>query len=317
MADEVQEVFKLYPTAKWEVGSYSITFPAERIEEIGGNRLVPHERVYRDGARHDDTGSKPRGWQITSGFYNDEEHEEGVDGLGLYPDVINELIDSFDEHEVGTLTTPTRGPRRCRADSYRRVETSEERDACGVVFTWVEDNEDDAKQATYAAPSGKAIAESLVAEAMGACTDEGAWNEDLSSMADFASDLVGMAEAPGEFVSDFEARVNQFEGQVDRVVDAFTQAAGEAQSEAATLLTDPAASRAGRKLNEAREAAASMTVDRLGGETTRPVTYTHEVSIFDVATEHEQDPNALMSLNASLPDMLAIEPNTTILVFGS
>ncbi|HZL96151.1 MAG TPA: DNA circularization N-terminal domain-containing protein, partial [Vicinamibacterales bacterium] len=102
------EIFPRYPPASWQVpGRALITFLVEDIQEDGGNRLVAHERPYRDGAKHDDTGSRAKRWAITSPSYNDHT-EEGVE-QNQYPAVLNALIDSFDVHETGTLTLPTRG----------------------------------------------------------------------------------------------------------------------------------------------------------------------------------------------------------------
>ena len=63
MAANNDGIFGLYPTATWDVKGKSISFPATRIEETHVNRLVPHERMYRKGARYDNTGPKAKAWQ--------------------------------------------------------------------------------------------------------------------------------------------------------------------------------------------------------------------------------------------------------------
>lgn len=307
-------IFEQYPTATWQVGGRSFTFAVERLEERRSNRLIRHKRIYRDGARLDDTFAEAREWVATCLFFNDEEQEEGVDGATQYPDNANDLCDSFDEHETGELTTPTRGPRRCRAESYTRTEDATIRDATAITFVWVEDNEDDAAAAAFVAPSAKSQNISVIAAADFALEGAGIPGGNLN---DLASDLQGLAEAPGDFVSQVEARTRALGSKLRDTERAFTKSASEAKTEAERLLTDPENSRALRLIREARDNTARLLVEIQAGlgPPVVSVTYPAPVSIWSVAAKLGQDPIELARLNPALPDLLAIPAGTAISVF--
>jgi hypothetical protein len=315
MADT--SIWSKFPAASWEVEGKKITFPAEQIEENGGNRLAKHKRMYRDGARLDDTGGEPKEWSFVIPFFNSEDHEAAVDGLAQYPDNADALCDSFDKHECGTLTTPTRGPRRCRAATYRRVDKLDEKDSCVIVATWLEDSEDDERAQTYSGPSAKSQLYQAVEQMSDAASDLGAWNDDLSSLQDFASDLVGMAEAPGQWVDDMDAKANAFANRCGDIEEAFSGAAERGATEGQMLLTDPSSSFAGRKLREAADLVASLSAQKFGSGQPNVTTRTWDrlMTIFDVAIEVKQDSAELIALNGSLPDMLAIAANTPVRIF--
>jgi len=312
-------IFTSYPTAEWSVGGVAIKFPVQRLEERGGNRIVKHKRVYRDGARCDDMGSEPKGWTFTCAFFNSPDKQEPGLDLAQYPDNVNKLLATFDTHETGDLTIPTRGTVRARAESYTRVESNELRDACVCTLTWVADNEDDGSQAAFTAPSAAAVIGETAEEAVGAAADLGALSEDLTSLSEFASSLEALAAAPAEFVADMEAQAYAMESAVSRIETAFASAAGQVAAEVKTLLTDPAASMAGRRLRKAADQAASLTTEKVGLSTNRVITRTwaRTMSIFEVAIEVNQDAGALMGLNTSLPDMLSIAPGTPVRMYAS
>lgn len=312
MADD--GINEQYPPAKWEVGGKTITFPVISIDELHDNRLVPHERMYRSGARHDDTGGKAKGWQITSEFYNGCE-EPGVPE-NLYPDTVNDLCDSFDVHETGTLTVPTRGPRRCRAASYRRSESSEERDHARVTFIWAEDNEDDEAVTDWHAPKAASAARAEAVQAADAAAEQGCWDDDLDSLAGLADALESYAYAPINYLGDLESQANKMRSAVKRVNDAFTNASREAQDEVRALMTDPESSRVLRHMQALQDMAAKAPIDK--GTTvkqTTPRTYPRQMSIFEIATDVDQDAAELMFLNAAIGDLLNIPPGTVVLVF--
>lgn len=314
--DVVDPVFRAYPTAKWEVGGKTWTFAVEQLAEGRSNRLAKHRRLYRDGARIDGTGANERTWEISTSFFNDGDQEGGIDGAAQYPDNVNGICDSFDTHETGTLTLPTRGPRRCCAESYSRTEKSGERDAAECRFLWVEDSEDDDAVAAYQEPSAKTLVRPASDEAVAACEAAGVVSEDLASLADLANDLVAMAEFPGEFVADMDAKGRALVARAEAVEQAFAQAGTEGVNEAVTLLADPGSSLAGRRLRELGDTAARVAGDVAGGGV-RVVgrTFSTTLSIFDIATELGQRAPELMTLNSSLPDLYEIPAGTVVRVF--
>jgi hypothetical protein len=314
MGDE--SVRSKFPVARWEVGGENLTFQVVRVEEVHTNRIVEHERPYRDGAKLDHTGPKAKGWRLTAIFINEEGQLAGIDDV-QYPDNVDKLCDSFDKQETGTLTVPTRGPRRCKAESYQRVDDTEMHDSAHVVFAWKEDNEDDEAQQAYTSPSGKSALSALAAEVVEAATDAGVFNEDLQSFTDYADELADLANAPGDYVNDLEAQANAFKGKCENIEKSFTKAGDEAFSDLETLLTDPANSRAIGLLREAADDASRLVFERAGVSTRAVVTrtYNHIVSIVEVATDVHQPVEGLMILNSNLDDLLAIPPKTPIRIY--
>lgn len=319
MADDI---FGQYPTFKWEVGGKAILFAAVEIRERGGNRIARHKRYGRKGARCDDTGAQEKEWRLRAFIFNDPEQEPGIDGAAQYPDVAIALTDSFDIHETGTLTTPTRGPRRCRAESYERVEVEKERDACALELVFVEDNEDDADVAAFQAPSAQSILKTLAVETFAACTDVGAFNTDVGSLTELAGDIVGLIEAPGQFVADMEAKNNAFLNQLESIEKAFSNETEKANEKVQTLLTDPEGSLGVRRLRELHDAAARAPLEKavLGSPVARPtiaMAFTKRLSLWDIASALGQNGDDLVPLNPGLPDLLDIPPNTPVTVFDA
>lgn len=300
-------IFPRYPPPSWQAaGKPAIFFPIEDIQESGGNRLVAHERPYRDGAKHDDTGSRAKRWTLTCTFTNGLE-EDGIDGTALYPDVLNALSESFDVHETGTLVLPTRGAVRCRAESYDRDETFAERDSATVRFVFVQDNEDDVTAASFTAPSARSVAVSRATETVFSLEASGVYDDNVASLQEFAAGLEALAAAPGQFIDDIEGQGKRFQNACNRIEVAFSTAESRAISEQQALLLDPANSLPGRQLRQLRDVAARATADRLSA-LPRIVsrTFKREVSLIAIAPQFKQELDTLLDLNRRYPNPLAI-----------
>lgn len=309
MADE----FGRFVVGSWEAkGKAKIAFPITRITQLYGNRLAKRRRPYKDGWKLDDTGSDGVTWELESIFHNG--HDEPGLPLVLYPAHLDKICDSFVIHETGTLTTPTRGPRRARLETFRRVEDAGLRDAGTLTMTFLEDNEDGLSAASFSPPSAKAVARTLARDTTDALAGAGAWSDLVSSVNEAAAGLEALANAPGDFVDDLDAQANAMIDAVDRVEGAFTSAASEVAEEATKLLLDPENSRAGRLLRKLGDTAA-RTKAAVGAGRTRGKTYPRQVSIFDVARDVQQSVSALMAVNAGIPDLMRIPPRTPIQIF--
>ena len=313
------EIFAKYPTASWKPDTgKELFFAVKSLQETFRNRIVRHKRIYRDGARLDDTGTDAIEWHLNCLFFNDTlQQEQGLDGETQYPDNANALCDSFTIHETGTLTTPTRGPRRCRAETYERSETSDVRDAAQINFTWVEDNEDDAKAAAFTAPSAKSVSVSIAAAAIEACAAAGVTSDNLGTFNEFMDALQELAESPGDYVSDLESKANAALGKIKQTEESFTTAASQASSDHQRMLSDPENSLALRMLRRAQDNSARMIVEVIAA--TQPVikqvTFTVARDIFDIAAQYDQDASALMKLNNQLADLLFIAAGTPVKIF--
>lgn len=313
-----EEILSTAQPFSWQVpGRAKITFPVESARQEGGNRLVPHERPYRDGSRHDDTGSKAVRYTLTCSFFTGCE-EPGVDGDNLYPALLDELIASFDVHETGTLTLPTRGERRCRAESYAREEGFGERDTAAVTLVFVEDNEDDITAVSFNSPSARSVAQTEAQQATFSLGASGVYDEDVVNLQELAAGLESIAAAPGDRLEELEAQGRSIDLACARVERAFTTTPGRASTEQESLLRAPGASLPARQLARLRDTSARALTERVSSEP-RIVTrvYRRTVSLLTVGAELGQDIERLLQLNAKYENPLAIPAGKPIRVIQS
>lgn len=309
-------IFEGFVLCTWEVNGDTFELSVVHIEEEGGNRLVERERPNRDGAKIDDTGSKAKRWTLTCDWYNSST-EPGIPAAN-YPDVLNGMLVSFDVHDTGTLTLPNIGPRRCRAATYRRIETSEERDSAATTFTFIEDNEDGTTSSSFLSPSARSVIVSMAEATTFSLESAGVSPGNfLSSLNELAADIEGILMAPGRFVQDLETKVKAMDAACKRIEDAFTGAVPNVTGEASKLLALTGNSLAVRQLRKLRD-----VVRRAVGEhvSSRPTTIVRmwltPRSIFDIAVELGQDPIALIDVNPGLDNLLMIPARTPVLVFN-
>ena len=314
------DVVSQFPPASWKVDGKEFVFPVSSISESHSNRIKPHNRLYRKGARLDNTGPNHKIWSITSEFYNGHEEPGLADPDAVYPDLVDAICDTFDLEATGDLVLSTRGPRRCKAVSYNRTDSSNERDFAVVTFEFWEDNEDDAKQSDFQQVSGKSAVRKRGAEGTDAAEAEGAGGGfDMSELNEFAGELEGLADAPFDTVQDFEDKANAISNKVESIEDKFTTRSNQGVNEVRLLLTQPSASLAGRRLRKTADLAKQSTIKVAAGPytATTVITYERQVSIFNVATALAQDVNRLMILNSKIEDLLAIPAKTPIKVLDT
>lgn len=307
-------VFEQYPVASWKVGSLpALKFPVSKISESGGNRIVKRERPYRDGAKLDDTGSNAKQWTLTVVFDNGVD-EEGLDeSKPLYPDVLNELIASFDTHEAGDLVIPTRGRVRARAESYQRDETESERDEGVVSFTFTEDNEDNVGSNAFEPMSINASANRLTEQTVFSATSEGAWGTSLADLNEFAGELEALANYPGDTVANIDSQVSIVIGAANRVGRAFTRESEENRN----MLNDPQMSLTQRKLEETKDMAARARAEAYKGRP-RLVPYfvTGDTDLFAIAALLNMAAEDIIELNRAI-DPFNVIRGTTVNVMES
>jgi prophage DNA circulation protein len=325
MADE--DIFSQYPVARWQVGSAApICFPALGITETGGNRIIAHERPFRDGAKLDDTGAKPRSWSFCAHFSNRIE-EPGCEEnpLPLYPGMLRLLIESFDQHETGDLTLPTVGTVRCRAQDYTRKEDPENTDVGLLDLVFVQDNEDALDRALLNPPTVRATITKLAEQATGSLQRDGVWGEDLrpnehevqvddpshsatSSLTEIAADIEGLLLAPGRATADLESTVRAHRRAVQRVMTAASgddsRRGGEAERLLSIMLDREAAAADERTASRPRTRAFVIDVER--------------TSIYEVSARLHQDAEELLDLNAArIDDPFRLDRGQVIRVYES
>lgn len=319
MADKT--VFEQYQVGQWRA-AYSespIAFPVISIEEDGGNRLIKRERAYRNGVKIDDTGAREIVWNLDVDFSNSIEEDglEAVNGAGvaIYPDVLNNLLDSFARyHELpGDLYIPTRGWVRARLDTYRRRETPDKLDCASVTFSFVEDNEDRVDARAFQLPSVQASAERLAQTTEFDQQSDGIWNDDSQSLGEFTTNLESWANAPDDSAQEVDRVSSQTVGSVNRVFKAFSKPGVSGRD----TLRDPESSQTARKLHATKAIASRAAADsRRGRPAIESVVFERVQSLVSVAVLVGQSFEDLLALNPQIDDPLRIPPKTPVRIYG-
>ncbi len=311
-------VFEQYPSASWQVGSArALVFPVTEISEEGGNRIVLRERPYRDGAKVDDIGSKAKSWSLKAYFENSIDEGQQQNGQALYPGVLNALIRSFDQHETGDLIVPTIGKVRARAMSYVRSERSDERDCASVEFKFVQDNEDNIDATSFTLPTVKSSLNALMASTTFSAHSDAVFSTSLADLNEFAAGLVAIANFPSDYLNDVDSQVAIVVGATNRVASAFTSKSNNPKEKARSMLSDPDASRTGRRLVALQDTAARAVAElRANQPEIIRVLIDHPTNIFSIATEFDQDVAKLIGLNSAY-DPLNIPNGAVIRILSS
>ncbi|HEX4334693.1 MAG TPA: DNA circularization N-terminal domain-containing protein [Polyangiaceae bacterium] len=311
------EVWEGFDVATWAVaGGDPIAFSVQRIEEEGGNRLVLRQRPYRKGVKIDSTGGKERQWTVTCLFQNNTIDEPGLDdSQNQYPDVLNQILDSFDAQETGDLILPTTGRVRARALTYKRTEDANaERDAAGVVFTFVEDNEDSIDGSKVTRPSARSSGPRIVQEAVFDAQQAGVWDGSLDALVDAVNQLQGILNYPDTVLDDAIATAGLIRRNIENLITTFSDKTEEARS----MFTDPASSRLARKLSVLLDMASSAESDAVSRQKRATTTRTFDKrrTLFDIAAELGQPAEDLLDLNQyRIEDPLSIDPGTIVRVY--
>lgn len=308
MADTI---FEQYPVCIWEVIGFRIPIPVKKISERGGNRLVRRTRQNRNGSKLDDTGSMEKTWTLDVDFFNGS-REDGIPS-DLYPDMLNDLIRSFDVHQTGDLTLPTVGKRRCRAETYQRDESFEEIDCAIVSLTFVEDNEDVMNASTVTAPSARSVSRRLADLTTFSAQQNGVSLSDSGAgIAELASEVEALITSPFEYFGDLQAQAAKVQALCERLEATHTTR----RSQVGELLSQPPGARAVRGLVELRDKAARIVEERQSAMPRLvPYVVPTQRSIFDIAAQFEQDPSQLLAANPEIGNPLAIPPRTVVKVF--
>lgn len=307
-----------YDIASWQVGDEGrLFFPVEQIQEQIGNRLIPHKRPYRAGAKHDDTGSEPRSWQLIV-IFNNTIVEPGIsqNGRDLFPDVLRLMKRSFDVHEVGDLVIPGTGLVRARAQSMQSTEGVDQIDTASVSMTFVQDNEEALDRALIRPPSARSTMQRLATQTVFSVQASGGWDPDLNGLVEFAAEVEGLLLAPGRATNAVETQVRRNRRAIDRIVDAQNELARDVGLET----NRPRGSGTERSLLMLSDRQAQAGAERAQG---RPRTRAFridvaETSIFEIASRFNQDAEELMELNDSrVADPFLLRRGEVIRVFAT
>jgi prophage DNA circulation protein len=318
------DLFEQTVPCSFRVDAEEVRFAILQINESGANRISPRKRVFRAGARLDGTGTDPDSWVLQCVFYNGM-RETGVP-RDPYPTEANRLIALLKKsgEKTGTLTLPTRGPKRVRATNWGRSETFEKRDYCVLEVTFLEDNEETQTESTFSPPNARSAAVSTASYVVESCVVAGIWSSDIAQLEQLASELEALALAPTDYVNDLEEKARAVMDVVHRIEAAFLPTQTQIQAgpvnpgaTAQSLLADPSALTAQASLRTMAELAAQAVANVPGRTRPRIISYETSVSIFDVSVEQSVELETLVELNTSIPDLRIIPARTSIYLPGA
>ena len=309
-------IFENYPPATFRADRGSqIAFVLEgEVRRKKSNRLVPHRRPYRPGAKLDSTGREAYEFTFTA-YFNNTVIEPGVDNARApYPFMLRALEDEVDNQATGTLVLPQYGAIRGKWQTSERIERTDERDVGRLVCTFIEDNEDRASSQSFRAPSVRATVVAQAEQARFSGNGAGAIDSDLVSLGEFAAQIEELLLAPGREVSDLQSKVNASLRSIRRVVDAQEQLAADVGLEH----DEPRGSEFWRQLVRMADLQAQAASEKFAS---RPrvkafVIDVERTSLFEIAARLQQDAAELLDLNSErLPDPLFLERGDVIRVF--
>lgn len=310
--DELEIHSQLFPIATWKVGtSKELAFPVTSIKESGGNRIVERERPYRDGAKLDDTGSKAKRWTMDAIFENtiDEPGLEVNDDVSLYPDILDEIISSFDSHETGDLVIPTRGSVRARAESYSRTENTTDRDAALLQLNFVQDNEDNVDAASFTLMSANATAERLGEVTTFDSQFDEMWDQNLRNIERSSQKLESVSNKPGEVSNDVDDAANVVTSAAYTVARSFTNPGKVGRNQ----LLNPETSKTQRKLVLNQDVAYRAKYEaRRGRPQMISIVSSDDQTLFSIAIFFNQSVTDLISINPKIGNPNYIPKGTVV-----
>ena len=299
-----------------EVAGTKWAFPCLDVTQTGGNRIVPRERPYRDGAKLDDTGSKAITWQLTAVF-NNSVIEPGVTDVNgdipLYPDVLANLITLADTHETGIVTIPTIGEQPARLADYSRKEKFDERSQAVLTLTFIEDNEDSVDFARLVElPSVDANAKYVADTTTFSFQSDANWDQFVADLETSSNQLEDLANSPQSVKRDIDAtneRLKQTGAKVTRIgMDNATPGKG--------AFIGPGGNSSERKLAQMLGMSARATNDaRRGRPRVITVVTKRNTTLSAVAADTNQDFIDLLEINPELSPFF-IPANTRVKIYA-
>ncbi len=314
---ERTQVFEDAPLATWSVAGFVFAFPVLSVQESGGNRIIVRDRPYRDGAKLDDTGATAKRWTLEVLFENSIAEPDMVivnNGVDLYPNVLNELINQFDIHETGDLQLPTIGVRRVRAESYSRAEKFDERDCANVSLVFVEDNEDNVNSASIQPVTVNANGKRLAQLAEFDMQSDGAWDQEAAGgLITTLNNLEDLSNAPGNVAQDIQQAAFRAQGLSKRTFDLFSKPTKDGRD----LFNEPSGNRSERKLVSATELSRrGAVIPRHGRPPQITVVFGTDQSLFSIGAIISQDVADLIEINPEL-DPFFVPAGTHVNVFAT
>src|SRR4051812_9732491 len=151
-----------FKTDKGEI----IQFLIRVNSEAGSLRIAKRDRPFQDSAKLDSVGANADDFALSLIFHNDLTEAGIFESPPMWPDRLETMLKGFHIGETGTLNLPWKRGIRCKAASWRRVESADDTIRGALVdVTFTTDNEDSLDREAFQAVSVRATANAAAAEA--------------------------------------------------------------------------------------------------------------------------------------------------------
>jgi hypothetical protein len=303
---------ELGPTTYQADGFTQLQFPARLVGEDGGLRVVERVRPWQAGAKLDETGAMPDRFTIESVIHNDI-IEQGLEGVPVWPGLIEDLIEQFKSGKTGTLNLPWKRGLRVKPETWsRRANADEHRGGESFVVNFKQDNEDNLDREAFERVSVKAGAARVVDEAIFSMESEGMSADPIGDLTELAANLVGLLNTPSDYAQAILTQARRLRRAGKILIGEY-----QAESEGRDQMNSPAGFAARLKLLELLELAARAESDaREFLPRTRSYIAPRRTDIWTIATELGQDARQLMAVNSAVEDFSNIEQGTAVQVFA-
>lgn len=281
--------------------------------EAGSLRIAKRDRPWQDGAKLDAVGANADDFVLSMIFHNDLTEAGIDDSVPMWPDGVDAMTKQFHFGETGTLNLPWKRGIRCKAVSWRRVESADDTIRGALVdVTFTTDTEDSIDREAFQAVSVRATANAAVEEATFDLDSTNMFDGSIEDITGFAADLVGLLNSPNELLGSVLQAANRLRRAV-----LFLKNGMETALPGRDGMNDPDGASGRAKLFELLELAAQAQAEALAAQPpTRDVKYQQPVDIWSVAAELNQSSRTLVELNDRIPDLSYIEPGTPIKVLA-
>lgn len=305
----MSEIFETASSFKWEIDGKTFNLPVNDHAVTGGNRIVQFERRDRDGAKLDDTGCSAKQFVLKCQYHNGSSERDIP--LEIYPNELNELLLSFETHEVGKLSIPLSGIYSVRAQKFERHETSDRRDMADVTLTFVEDNEETALTEIVFVENIQTLAQKFTKT-----TEKVALTPKL-----VAETIIKAVETVDNLISQPFEEFDKAQAQVDRVRNALKRTVDPNRfngTPAEEMFKEPSNSRKttrdGNKLSDSMDRTLNKRIEEV--RKVRTMVFDQEKSLMDLAPAWGMSVEDLFKLNSHIPNKLIVPPNTPIRRFA-
>lgn len=302
------------PPSSYQADGEDVLFiPLREVGEDGALRVVPRVRPWQPGEKLDETGASADTFTLGA-LFNEDVKEPEFDQQVMWPDTLEALILQFKTGKTATLNLPWKRGLRVKPLTWQR-KASADADRGGELLTvnFKTDNEDDLDREAFERVSVKATV-SLAAQSVARTMEMDGMGigDPIGGIIGLASQLNGLMNLPSDYANAIVTAAQRLRRAALILVGAYST-----DEDGRNQMNGPEGASARLKLLELMELAANAEAEaRASLPKTRTFIAQRNTSIWDIATELQQQARGLMTINPQIEDFSFIEKGTSVNVFA-